>query len=130
MFATGSQVTVKVRNVQYARRHVYDRNKFIPEYNVYSGTVVRERWYAPNQIGLTTGEKQFKVRVIEIENIMGTETEDTVVQLSTSRIWTVEGSKGNAYTVSLDNGHYDCTCPGFGFRKQCKHVNQIMAEAV
>lgn len=124
----GSQVTIKVRNTAYPRRHVYDRNMHIPEFNTYTGTVVREKWYAPNQIGLTTGERQFKVRVLDTANIVG--MEDQIVELSKVKTWTVEGSKGNSYVVTLDNGRYECNCPGYGFRRQCKHVNQMMAEAV
>ena len=33
---------------------------------------------------------------------------------------TVKGSKGNTYTI-IDN---KCSCPGFKFRGQCKHLEQ------
>lgn len=39
--------------------------------------------------------------------------------------WTVAGSKGNSYTVSLDSGRWSCTCPGHGFRNKCRHVEEI-----
>ena len=36
--------------------------------------------------------------------------------------WEVQGSKGNTYTVRFD-GRWSCTCPGFNFRRECKHIN-------
>lgn len=38
--------------------------------------------------------------------------------------WKVKGSKGDIYTVSITNNHWNCTCSGFGFRRNCKHVEQ------
>lgn len=43
----------------------------------------------------------------------------------TGQTWTVAGSKGNSYTVSLDSGRWSCTCPGHGFRGRCRHVDEI-----
>jgi hypothetical protein len=39
--------------------------------------------------------------------------------------WTVAGSKGNQYTVSLSAGQWSCTCPGHGFRNHCRHVDEM-----
>ena len=38
------------------------------------------------------------------------------------RVWHVLGSKGNPYTVSMHNGSWTCSCPGFGWRRKCKHI--------
>jgi hypothetical protein len=46
----------------------------------------------------------------------------------TGQTWTVDGSKGARYTVSLDSGRWSCTCPGHGFRGQCRHVTEKQAE--
>jgi len=35
----------------------------------------------------------------------------------------VKGSKGNSYFVNLEDK--TCTCPGFTFRGNCKHVAEI-----
>jgi hypothetical protein len=40
-----------------------------------------------------------------------------------AHIKTVQGSKGNTYTVDLEAN--TCTCPGFTFRGACKHVNEM-----
>lgn len=39
--------------------------------------------------------------------------------------WRVKGSKGNIYTVKLSDGAYSCSCPGFGFRRKCRHITEI-----
>ena len=43
------------------------------------------------------------------------------------QVWTVAGSKGNEYIVSLDSGRWSCTCPGHGFRGRCRHVDELSA---
>ena len=41
------------------------------------------------------------------------------------RSWTVKGSKGDEYRVSELNGNYSCSCSGFRFRGNCKHIEGI-----
>ena len=41
------------------------------------------------------------------------------------RTWTVKGSKGDVYKVTDANGLLSCTCSGFRFRGDCKHVKSI-----
>lgn len=39
--------------------------------------------------------------------------------------WEVMNSKGTGtYTVKFDKAGWNCTCPGFSFRRDCKHVQQ------
>lgn len=45
----------------------------------------------------------------------------------TGQTWTVTGSKGNSYEVSLANGSWLCSCPGHGFRGRCRHVDELKA---
>lgn len=37
-----------------------------------------------------------------------------------------EGSKGNTYYVTVEDGITQCTCPGYKFRGNCKHVNEVI----
>lgn len=39
--------------------------------------------------------------------------------------WKVKGSKGDSYTVTSQDGQWNCTCPGFGFRRKCKHIDEV-----
>ena len=42
-----------------------------------------------------------------------------------TRTWVVEGSRGSKYTVVRSRNIWTCTCPGFQFRKTCKHVTEL-----
>jgi len=44
---------------------------------------------------------------------------------SEGRVWEVAGSKGNVYKVTEANGYLSCTCSGFRFRGDCKHVKGL-----
>ena len=37
----------------------------------------------------------------------------------------VSNSKGtDSYEVTYINGSWSCTCPGYGFRRKCRHIDQ------
>ena len=42
------------------------------------------------------------------------------------RTWTVKGSKGDEYKITDVNGNLSCTCSGFRFRGDCKHVKGLV----
>jgi len=39
--------------------------------------------------------------------------------------WTVTGSKGSAYTVQEYGGAWRCSCPGYQFRRKCRHIEGV-----
>ena len=41
------------------------------------------------------------------------------------RVVIVKGSKGDEYRVTEVNGNWACSCSGFKFRGDCKHVKSI-----
>jgi len=41
------------------------------------------------------------------------------------RVWIVKGSKGDEYQVTEVNGNLSCTCSGFRFRGDCKHIKSV-----
>jgi hypothetical protein len=51
-----------------------------------------------------------------------------VAPVAGEKSWSVKGSKGNTYTVKLSQGAYSCTCPGYGFRRNCRHITEIKNE--
>ena len=123
MLTVGNTVTIKVRNSLYDVRDRYANGYVGPEFNEYTGIVVHEKWYGDDRIGLTTDMKHFPVRVLNRANIvevMGAKVDYTPVKSSRETI-TVQGSKGNTYIVTKENGKVSCSCPGYSFRKSCKH---------
>lgn len=77
----------------------------------------------PNCFAIFVANTPVPLRIINSKHVLaingmeqGTEPEAKV------ETFTVAGSKGDAYTVTSENGRWACTCVGFGFRKDCKHI--------
>ena len=47
------------------------------------------------------------------------------VKPSAVKTYTVEGSRGQTYTVTVAGARVTCTCPGYTFRRSCKHTKQV-----
>ena len=129
MLTVGNEVTIKVRNALYDVRDRYANGYVGPEFNNYTGTIVREKFFATDEVGITTGDPRFPVRRIHrarIVEVGGAKLDYTPVK--SDRITkTVQGSKGNTYIVTAENGKATCTCQGFQFRKSCKHTQEVLA---
>ena len=41
------------------------------------------------------------------------------------RVNEVQGSRGDVYKLTELNGNWSCTCSGFKFRGDCKHVKSV-----
>ncbi len=127
MLIAGNSVTVKVRNPLYHARDRYANGYVGPEFAEYTGTVVHEKWYGDDKIGLTTDVRGYPVRVLSKTNIvevMGAKVDYTPVK-SEREVITVQGSKGNTYIVTKENGKVTCSCPGFQYRKSCRHIEGV-----
>ena len=42
--------------------------------------------------------------------------------------WQVQGSKGDVYTVEQTDNGLTCTCSGFRFRGNCRHIKELEAK--
>ena len=63
----------------------------------------------------------------EIPNTLGFEHKEALVPASDK--WEVKGSKGDVYIVQKIDNMLQCTCSGFKFRGNCKHVKQVEEQA-
>ncbi len=123
----GKTVTIKVKNILWPHRHLYAMGVAGPEFNTYSGTIMREKWFSVDEVGITTGNPDFPFRRINRERIVA--VNDVAVDFMQvpvdRREYTFTGSKGDLYTVIKQGNATTCTCAGFQFRKKCKHVEEV-----
>ena len=118
----GDVVTIRVRDT---RNPAVFATGVVRQFNEYSGKILpNPKWVAQDAITLSTGISEFPFRIIERERIVGL-GEAAPVAAPRSETFIVQGSKpGTTYTVTRDGSHWSCTCVGFGFRKDCKHVRE------
>jgi len=117
----GDVVTVQVRD---SRNPAVYAAGVVRAVNQYTGTIVPTlKGFGKDVLCLATGDSIFPVRVIERSRIIG--LSDAVVTETKVKNFIVKGSKpGSSYTVTCDGTHWSCTCVGFGFRKDCKHIRE------
>jgi hypothetical protein len=118
----GDVVTLRVRDARNPAVYV---SGVVRQFNEYSGKILpNPKWVSSDSICISTGESHFPFRIIDRERIV--ELGEPVVAVSSrSETFIVQGSKpGSTYTVTRDGSHWSCTCVGFGFRKDCKHVRE------
>jgi len=71
-----------------------------------------------NAIRIDIRGRKFKLNPVQYEiTVKAAEPE--------GRTWEVQGSKGDVYKVTEQRGEYSCTCSGFRFRGDCKHVKGV-----
>lgn len=96
----------------------------IPEYTDYVGEVApKPKWVSDDQFCLTTGDINFPFRVIDKDRII---CGWHMPQPSTKRGPRV--FKVNQYVVTERDGHWGCSCIGFGYRKRCSHIEACKAD--
>ena len=119
------RVVTKWKTHFYFAKEEYD-------YHEYIGTVVpSNKWDAPGTFKLHTGRPEHPDSIIPINRVHSLEALDGSDILtgpdsagSTAR-WEVPGSKGNVYVVTKETDRFSCSCPGFQFRKSCKHLSMV-----
>jgi hypothetical protein len=119
----GDSVTIRVRD---ARNPALYASGVVREFNEYTGKILpNPKWVSSDSICISTGDTHFPFRIIDRERIMELGASVASVSAPRSETFIVQGSKpGSTYTVTRDGSHWSCTCVGFGFRKDCKHVRE------
>lgn len=98
-----------------------------PDHTIYEGKVLSPyKWLNDRQFCIS-GDDNWPIRVISMDLVEDIDllsgefkTIDTGV-----KTYEVAGSKGNKYIVTRNSKGWSCTCAGFQFRKQCKHVSEL-----
>jgi len=121
----GSRVTVTTR---YPTHYYYATKPY--EESIYTGEVGRPDRSVPDGsfMLLTPQDQRMPTRVISLARVVKMKYADgqAVKKITTDnkvRVYQVQGSRGNVYTVTERGKDKSCTCPGFTFRRSCKHVN-------
>ena len=117
----GDTVSIRVRD---PRNAVVFASGVVRQINEYTGKILpNPKWVSSDSICISTGKSHFPFRIIDRERII--ELGEPVAIATRSETFIVQGSKaGSTYTVTRDGSHWSCTCVGFGFRKDCKHVRE------
>ena len=94
------------------------------------GVVVQSIFRDPFMFAVRTGDPDYPVseynaksqHVVKIEYVTGSAT-----QVATDKkAWKVKSTDGKKfYIVERVNGKFSCTCTGFEFRKDCKHIGLV-----
>ena len=52
--------------------------------------------------------------------------------IKSNKVYRVKSSRGNSfYEVQMNNsGSLECSCPGYGFRRKCRHVTEIIESSI
>lgn len=108
-----------------------------PKTVTYKGKVIHRKPYDdPHSIRIFTGEKEMMIRVIKMKNIVKVNgqpfsyTEPFIPQVQKEKYVLVKGSTGKEYKITIyPNGKLTCTCPGFGFRQKCNHIEKFIETA-
>jgi len=118
-------VTLQVRNANADKAHLYAAG-VIRDVCEYTGQIVpNPKWVTADCICLATGDTAFPFRIIERTHILGMSEYAVKSVAPRSETFVIQGSKpGTTYTVTRNDSHWSCSCVGFGFRKDCKHVRE------
>lgn len=98
-----------------------------PDHSIYVGKILSPyKWLNDRQFCMT-GDNDWPIRVIHMDMVEDIElVSGSFKNIDTGvKVYEVAGSKGNKYTVTRNSKGWTCTCSGFQFRKQCKHISEL-----
>lgn len=94
---------------------------------VYEGKVLPSYKWLTDREFCMSGDEEWPIRVIHMNLVEDINLiSGNFKEVSTNdQTFIVDGSKGNKYTVTKMKTGWSCSCPGFQFRRQCKHVSDL-----
>jgi len=120
-----SQITVRTRLYQPS----YHRADLYFEHEITGEQLNTVKWLTPDEIAITNPQHPNGFSIIHKRNIVwirDSEGKRATVKIDADyQQWTVKGSKGNEYLVIRQKGQYNCSCPGFTYRKSCRHITEV-----
>jgi hypothetical protein len=123
-----SQITVRTRVYQPS----YHRVDNYCEHEITGVQLNNIKWLTPDEIAVANPAHPNGFSIIHKKNIVW--IQDLAGKQATVKIdpdyrqWTVKGSTGKEYLVIRQKGQYNCTCPGFTYRKNCRHIAEVGSE--
>lgn len=87
------------------------------------------RWLTDREFCMT-GDDAWPVRVINIANLRNLRiTAGSTKTVNTStKTYTIAGSKGASYIVTRSAAGWNCQCKGFEFRGRCRHIEEAQKQ--
>lgn len=100
-------------------------------YHEITGEVIKSpNWLTAEQFAIANPDHPNGFSVVHMSHVVDIRDADGKEYKFTAdpgiKVWTVTGSKGNEYTVKYQDGSYSCTCPGFLYRKHCRHITECI----
>ena len=89
------------------------------------------RFTPPDFVRIVTDfNSPVRIREIPLSRITNLEFADGRIAVQQAvkqdtKTWSVNGSKGSKYTVVRTRNKWTCTCPGFQFRRSCRHIQEL-----
>lgn len=124
------RLTVRIKDPRWDARDRYAAG-VVKEYTDYTGDVVpRFPWLDDNWFVMTTGDKDAPFRILHKSNIICGWLGNNSLSNDTSNTMVVIPRADKSYTVTLcDDGSFACNCTGFGYRRTCSHIREVMDAA-
>lgn len=122
----GSQVAITFEFPSYVLGH-----KGVNKTTITGIVETATKFTPPNFVRLVTDfDSPVRIREIPLDRVTKLEYADgqsanKEAVKDDTRTWVVEGSKGSRYTVVRSKHIWTCTCPGFQFRRNCRHVTEL-----
>ena len=116
-------IEVVVRNRPVGKGSVFYHEPLLARY---TGDLLPNPKHVANDCIVLSGDGFIPYRVIPTRDIVSINGAVVVAVQAPSRArsWSVQGSKGQVYTVTRNANSWACTCVGFQFHKDCKHIRE------